>query len=147
MEWMTQDRHVRIRSEPGNNTLPLTISAMIQPTDHTSTEKWNESEISMQQRAKKKTNKMKSDVKKSDVRHAGTVMSSQWGWSTDVTQNDHRNTMNKLETSLIKHHRPEHFHSYCESSAEYDGENKTLGKITDLDITIHITEYYFQSIH
>lgn len=31
--------NVRIRSVPGNNTLPRTISAMMQPTDQTSTEK------------------------------------------------------------------------------------------------------------
>lgn len=31
------DGRVRIRSEPGNRTLPLTISARMQPTDHTST--------------------------------------------------------------------------------------------------------------
>ena len=32
----------RIRSVPGNSTLPLTISATIQPTDHTSTTRWME---------------------------------------------------------------------------------------------------------
>lgn len=34
--WMLNSR---IRSVPGNNTLPRTISAMMQPTDQTSTEK------------------------------------------------------------------------------------------------------------
>lgn len=44
--WMLNSR---IRSVPGNNTLPRTISAMMQPTDQTSTEKWNDNHpISMQ---------------------------------------------------------------------------------------------------
>lgn len=30
-------QRIRIRSVPGNNTLPLIISATMQPTDHTST--------------------------------------------------------------------------------------------------------------
>lgn len=41
--------NLRIRSVPGNNTLPRTISAIMQPTDQTSTEKWNDNnQISMQ---------------------------------------------------------------------------------------------------
>lgn len=38
---MEDEDHVRIRSVPGNSTLPRTISAMIQPTDQTSTVKIN----------------------------------------------------------------------------------------------------------
>lgn len=54
--------NLRIRSVPGNNTLPRTISAMMQPTDQTSTEKWNDNhQISMQDwKADKKLNKGKS---------------------------------------------------------------------------------------
>lgn len=37
--WFEWRFNLRIRSVPGNNTLPRTISAMMQPTDQTSTEK------------------------------------------------------------------------------------------------------------
>lgn len=53
--------NLRIRSVPGNNTLPRTISAMMQPTDQTSTEKWNDNhQISMQD-WKNKKNKQKNN--------------------------------------------------------------------------------------
>lgn len=78
--------NLRIRSVPGNNTLPRTISAMIQPTDQTSTEKWNDNHrISMQDwKPNGKKNENKNKRRGEIIIHKHDDVRARW----HMTQND-----------------------------------------------------------